>query len=268
MLANDIKLVLKEIDRVTGFDARLYRESTLKRRLGLRLSATKAQNYTDYLKVLQQDPSEIQTFIQTLTINVTDFFRDNEAYEVLKKDILPELFNHRTPAKRRRLDAWSIACSRGQEAYSLAMLFYSLLGTRIGEFQVRILATDIDGVALEKAKKGEYGASEVENIPKSMLKRYFAKKEGLYLVKPELKQLIRFRQMDVIKAAIPGKFDLILCRNLFIFFQRELQLQIIDKIHSLLKRDGILVLGKAEALCESSNFRALFPRHRIYQKIK
>jgi chemotaxis protein methyltransferase CheR len=259
-------LVLKEIDRVKGFDACQYRETTLIRRLGLRLSATKSKNYQDYLKVLKQNPSEIDTFIQTLTINVTDFFRDNDTYQILKKEILPELIQKAAATKRKRILSWSLASSRGQEPYSLAMLFHSVLGEKIKDFDIRILATDLDGVALEKAKCGVYTASDVKNVPRSLLNQYFMRKKGEYEVKPSLKDLIRFRQLDVIKSTPAGKFDLVLCRNIFIFFQRELQMKIIEKIHSALKRDSILVLGKAEALCDDNLFHTLFARHRIYQK--
>lgn len=266
MLENDLTSIVKEIDRVTGVDTSLYRESTLKRRLGLRLTATNSKNYKEYLKVLKQNASEYEVFLQTLTINVTDFFRDKEVYFSLKRNILPKLIQRARDLNRKRIRIWSTGCSRGQEPYSMAILFHVMLDGGIKDFQVAIHATDLDEIALQKAKSGLYTGTEVKNVPKTYLKKYFLKKNGYYQLKKEVKRLVRFKQLDLIKESLPGKFDLILCRNLLIFFEPQLQKILFEKFNSSLKAEGILVLGKSETVSYDSLFNCISPKDHFYLK--
>ena len=247
-------------------DTTLYRESTLKRRLGLRLMATNTKNYKEYLKLLKNDANEYEAFLQTLTINVTDFFRDKDVYVSIKRNILPKLLQKAKARNRKRVRIWSMGCSRGQEPYSLAILFNAILDGGMQDYQIAIHATDLDDIAIQKARTGLYTGNEVKNVPKGYLKKYFYNKNGFYGLKKEVKKLVRFKQLDLIKECLPGKFDLILCRNLLIFFEPQLQKLIFEKINASLKTEGILVLGKSETVSYDYLFTCISPKDHFYLK--
>ena len=164
VIGKDLKTVLRHVEKTTGVDASLYRYTTLMRRLGLRLSATRSKGYQDYLEELKKNPDESHKFIQTLTINVTDFFRDKEVFYNIQKSLFPGLLESANKRKTRDLRIWSVGCSRGQEPYSLAMLFLEAIRETKQEYKIRILATDVDTQALEKALSGCYSKKEVKNI--------------------------------------------------------------------------------------------------------
>lgn len=267
MVDKDLRLLLSAIEKSTGFDASQYRFSTLMRRLKLRLSATHSTNYHDYIKFIRKDPSECQRFIQTLTINVTDFFRDKEVFLFLKKNYFTQLIARADKRKSRTLSLWSMGCSRGQEPYTLAILWHEFLGSRINDYKIIIQATDVDPEALIKAKSGLYTPKETANIPKTYIKRYFSKQNGMLQIKPALQRMIKFNQLDIIKQTPPGKFDMVLCRNVFIFFEATLQKKIIKKLYLSLKKDGILILGKSEMLHDEELFSCLSHHFHIYRKV-
>lgn len=267
MLDKDLRLLLSTIEKSSGFDASQYRFSTLMRRLNLRLSATHSSNYRDYINYIRKDPSECQRFIQTLTINVTDFFRDKEVFLFLKKNYFPLLKARADKRKSRTLSLWSTGCSRGQEPYTMAILWHEFLGSKINDYRITIQATDVDPEALVKAKSGLYTLKETANIPKTYIRKYFSKQNGMLQIKPSLQKMIKFKQLDIIKQPPPGKFDMVLCRNVFIFFENLLQKKLIKKLYSSLKKDGILILGKSEMLHDEKLFLCLSHHFHIYRKV-
>jgi len=267
LLDKDLRQLLSVIEKSTGFDASQYRFSTLIRRLNLRLSATHSSNYRDYIKFIRKDPSECQRFIQTLTINVTDFFRDKDVFLFLKKNYFPLLKARADKRKNRSLSLWSMGCSRGQEPYTLAILWHEFLKNKINDYQIKIQATDIDPEALARAKSGFYTPKETANIPKSYLRKYFSQQDGTLQIKPALQKMIKFKQLDIIKQPPPGKFDMIFCRNVFIFFESSLQKKIIKKLYLSLKKEGILILGKSEMLHDEELFLCLSHTYHVYKKV-
>lgn len=264
----ELNRVLEEIEKITDFDARLYRSSTLRRRIGLRMKATNSKNYEDYLEYLRKDQSEFNNFLIALTINVSDFFRDRWVFRSLKEKIIPDLIELLKEENRKRIRIWSVGCSKGQEPYSLAILLHEVLNGEISDYQIIIHATDLNREVLEKAKTGIYSKKDVNNIPQRYLSKYFEREYGGYRVKDNLRNLVRFRYHDLIKGRSLGKFHLILCRNLFIFFEPLLQERLFEKLHSSLKRNGILVLGSAETPRNEYLFGTLFTKDHIYQKRK
>lgn len=258
--------ILEEIERVTNFDAHLYRKSTLKRRLASRMNTTRSKTFQDYLAYLKEDRSEYEKFLDTLTIHMTDFFRDQNVFDTLKKEVLPDIFQSVKDKKRRRVRIWSIGCSKGQEPYSLAMLLKDILNSRMNDLGIIVHATDMKRSALKKAEAALYTEAEVENVPRHYLKNYFEREGTDYRVKEDVRDLVRLKRQDLIKGNSLGKFDLILCRNLFIFFEPELQERMFKKIHDSLKKDGILVLGKAESPKNDELFQPIIPHNNIYKK--
>ena len=266
MLDKELRQIFSTIEKVTGFDASQYRFSTLMRRLNLRLSATHSSNHREYLVVLKKDPMECQRFIQTLTINVTDFFRDKEVFLFVKNNHFPQLIERADKRKRKTLSIWSMGCSRGQEPYSLAILWNEYLGSKINDYKIKIHATDVDGEALIKAKSGLYTPKETANLSKNIIRKYFSKQDGMFKIKSSLQNMIKFKQFDIIKEPPPGKFDMVFCRNVFIFFESQLQKKMLKKLYVSLKKNGILILGRAEMLHDEERFQCLSGRFHIYKK--
>jgi chemotaxis methyl-accepting protein methylase len=260
--------ILTQINRVTSFDARQYRAATLQRRLERRLMVTKSKSFKEYLALLKKDPSESHKFLDDLSINVSDFFRDKRIFITLKEKILPNLLEEISAHRGKRIRIWSIGCAKGQEPYSLAMILKDTMEKEKKELNISIHATDINKALLKHASQGLYQKKEIKNIPKKYLDKYFVKmNKDEFQTKDNIRKLIKFRQHNIISEDISGKFHLILCRNLFIFFTPELQKKTFNKIHSSLKKDGILVLGTAETPKDGNLFRNLSSRDHIYQKI-
>lgn len=266
-LSKNLINILNEIEQKTGFDARMYRRSTLKRRVAYRIRMTQTKNYKEYLDYLNKNPSEYDRFLDSFTINVTEFFRDRRVFSTLKRKILPELLNRKSVKGQKNIRIWSIGCSKGQEPYSLALLFKDILKTRWKDFKVIIHATDVNDSVLNKAKTGSYDKEETRNIPRHYLSQYFDKNGEQYRIKNEIRKMVKFKKHDIIKHNSLGKFDLIFCRNLFIFFETELQDKILQKIHASLKKEGILVLGKAEKVNNNNSFQCLSIKDHIYKKV-
>ncbi len=271
MLKEDEKVlnrILSQINRVTGFDAKQYRAPTLKRRLERRLLATKSKSFKEYLALLKKDPSESQKFLDDLSINVSNFFRDKRIFMTLEEKILPDLLEKISANRGKRIHIWSIGCAKGQEPYSLAIILKEMMENEKKEFKISIYATDINEALLKQANRGTYQKKEMKNVPKKYMGKYFVKmSKNEFQTKDNIRKLIKFKQHNIINENILGKFHLILCRNLFIFFTPELQKKTFSKIHSSLKKDGILVLGTAETPKDGNLFRNLSSRDHIYQKI-
>lgn len=256
------------MDRVTGVNPSLYRNSTLKRRLHHRVFATHSKDYQTYLFSLKKNPNECFEFLHTLTINVTEFFRDPKVFQVLKEKILPEMLEELSRKNRTRMRIWSIGCSQGQEPYSLVMILDELISGQKRPVRFIIHATDVNKSILKKAKQGIYKKEDLRQVPPSYRDKYFIKlNPHQSQIKKTLHRMVRFKHHDLIKGKSLGQFDLILCRNLFIFFENSLQDRMYMKIHSSLKKDGILVLGTSEMPGNPNIFRCVSSKDHIYQKI-
>lgn len=266
--AEDFDRILARVRQKTGVDVQLYRTATLERRMSLRLTATRSKSYREYLDVLRKNPAEYKDFLQTLTIPVTDFFRDKDIYKNLKARVLPAIINRAEVLRRKRISIWSVGCSKGQEPYSLAMLLLKILSTRQAELRFTIQATDLNHTLLKKANAGVYTLPEVKSVPRTYLRDYFFKNGNMYHIKPSVKRLVKFRHQDLIREKPGGKFDLILCRNVLIFFKPRLRENVLKNFHSSLCKEGILVLGTAESLNDERLFHCLSPRDHFFQKVQ
>jgi chemotaxis methyl-accepting protein methylase len=264
----DLSRVLAQIYRITGFDARQYRASTLKRRIERRLLATKSKSYKEYLAFLKKNPSESHKFLDVLSINITDFFRDKRVFFTLKRKILPDLLEKISAGNRKKIRIWSIGCSRGQEPYSLAIILSEIKKSKKDNLKIIIHATDVNRAALKQAVRAQYKKIKLKNVSDSYLNKYFTKiKDNGFKIKDNIRKLVRFRYHDLIKGNTLGEFDLILCRNLFIFFNPELQKKMFKKIYASLKKEGILILGTAETPKNENLFYCISSRDHTYKKI-
>ncbi len=263
-LENNAYLKIKRmIKEQTGLDCSGYRDEYLKRRFEIRLRTTGAITYPKYIIYLNKHPEEFTNLLNDLTINYTTFFRDTDVYEYLEHKLLPKLFFSKNSVK-----IWSAGCASGEEPYSLAILVHKVLGRRLQSQSVSIVASDIDLDALSKAKRGVYQARQLGPLSQLQIEQFFNKTDEGYTVKDNVKSLIKFEQFDLMGKPRHYDYDLILCRNVMIYFSKEGQQHIHMNFFSALKSGGYMITGKSEILSgEPANvFTALDYIVRVYQK--
>jgi chemotaxis protein methyltransferase CheR len=230
-----------------GFDLLSYKSKVLHRRLRTRLRACSCDDYQEYLRVLDEDPLELEQLYKALIINVSNFFRNAETYWFLRDRVLPELL-----ARKREGDGAltlvSAACAEGEEPYSLAMVMRTFFARELERVRVRIIGIDIDEEALAKARAGSYPLDRVAETPAAFRERFFVRSGKNYELTPEARSLVEFRRHDLRSGLPLTAVDLVMCRNLLIYFKREYQLRLLRAIHAALAEGGYLVLGKTETL--------------------
>jgi two-component system CheB/CheR fusion protein len=257
--------LIRHIQESRGIDFRGYKRTSLRRRINLRMQEVAAADYDAYQSFLEAHPQEFVELLNTVLINVTSFFRDPDAWDVLRDEVIPAIIA-RTDA-RESIRVWSVGCASGQEPYSVAMLFADALG--VAEFcrRVKIYATDLDEAALEAARRASYAPREVESVSAELLERYFERAGDHYVFQRELRKCVIFGRHNVVFDAPISRLDLVLCRNLMIYLESDTQNLVLPRLHYALADDGYLFLGKAETqLARSKLFKPVDTRHRIFRK--
>lgn len=246
--------VYKEI----GLSLNSYKPTQLNRRIGSLMERVGVKTLEEYTKLLKEDAAEREKFMDHITINVTEFFRNPEFFEALRKNLLSEIIPNRNNIK-----IWSAGSSMGCEAYSLAMMFDDMND----KVSYSILATDIDKNILAKARKGVYSATDVKTLDKKYLDKYFNKYDDKYIVDSKIKSKVNFKRHDLILDSYEKDFDLILCRNVIIYFKDEVKQKIIEDFIKSLKVGGLLFVGATESIntYKTSGLEKLSPF--IYKKI-
>ncbi|HEY7351523.1 MAG TPA: CheR family methyltransferase [Terriglobales bacterium] len=266
-MATDVTLkdLLEELAEQRNFDFRGYKNSTLERRFRRRMFQLSLGGYDEYSRYIHQHPDETNELLNTLLINVTEFFRDPPAWEILRHEVLPSLLKRIQPGHSFRV--WSAGCASGEEAYSIAILLTEHLGPRIQDYDIKIYATDIDDDALNTARRGEYSIDSLRAMRPEWREKYFNGK-GLLRVNREVRRLVIFGRSNLAHDAPISHVNLLVCRNLLIYFDSELQKQILARLHYALDPGGVLFLGKSESqLTNSPTFQRLNARWRIFQRI-
>lgn len=245
-----------------GVDCSGYRDEYLKRRFEVRLRATNSETFGKYLTYLRRNPEEYKFMFNELTINYTMFLRDSDVYLYLEKTLLPKLF----AANAVRI--WSAGCATGEEPYSLAILVHKLLGQCSTNRHVSIIASDIDKDALEKAARGEYQKKQLNGLSNPLIDKYFTRRDDVYRVQDFIKEIIHFEQHDLMKESIHKSLDLILCRNVMIYFSKESQQKIHMNFYEALREGGYFITGKSEMLSGEprDKFLPIDVTCRVYQK--
>ncbi len=258
---DDFILLKRFIEQTLGIHCSNYKEDYIKRRLLSRMRSTGSSSYDDYLKYLKANSPELENLRNALTINVTEFFRDNEVYDLMKKEIFPALFQ-----QRKRLRIWCAGCSTGEEPYSLAMILSDLI-TQNPAISAQILATDIDKVVLAKAQEGIYTPKAMVKLSEAQIHRHFIRlPDGNFQAKPHLKELIRFRPHDLMSGVPVSRWlDLITCRNVTIYFNEKQKDELAKLFHDALATGGFYIMGKTEYL--GRQVEHLFIPHNSIQKI-
>ena len=258
---DDFGLLIRFIEHTLGIRCSSYKEDYIKRRFLSRMRSTNCITYKDYLNYLKVNPAELEKLRNALTINVTEFFRDSDVYELIKKEIFPSLVQ-----QRKRLRIWCAGCSTGEEPYSLAMILSDII-VQNPQISAQIYATDIDQVVLQKAKEGIYPPKTMVKLSESQIRRHFTKlPDGNFLVKPHLKELIRFRPHDLISGVPVAQWlDLITCRNVTIYFNEQQKDSLARMFHGALGSRGFYIMGKTEYL--GRTLENLFESYNSLQKV-
>ncbi|MBQ7955376.1 MAG: protein-glutamate O-methyltransferase CheR [Lachnospiraceae bacterium] len=239
-MAYDYEYFKKEIMALTTIDLNSYKEKQMKRRIDTLISKHKIVGYDKYVQLLKTDKERFDEFVNYLTINVSEFYRNPDQWQLLDKNIIPELISK----FGKNLKIWSAACSTGDEPYSLVMA----LSRHIPLNQIKIYATDIDKQVIEKAKIGLYSEKSIVAVPDDLKQKYFTKVGPSYQISNEIKSRVEFQQHNLLKDTYPTGVNMIVCRNVLIYFTEEAKDEVFVKFQKALAPQGILFIGSTEQI--------------------
>ena len=263
---NSINKITMLLRSKTGNDFSFYKQSTIHRRIRRRMTQHNIDDFNIYIRYLQENPGEVKQLFKEILINVTSFFRDPEAFDVLKTDILPLLFNNKDENYIFRI--WVPACATGEEAYSIAMVLREYMDEIKQEFQVQIYSTDIDESSIDTARSGRYPSSIVMDVSQERIRRFFTKEENGFRIKKDIREMIIFAVQNITKDPPFTKLDLVSCRNLLIYLDPVYQEKLILSFHYALRQDGILFLGPSESIGNSIHYFSSINRKWKFYGIK
>jgi two-component system CheB/CheR fusion protein len=251
----------------TGHDFSAYKINTILRRIARRMSLNHINSHEIYVRFMRENPKEVDALFRELLIGVTNFFRDIDSFEVLKKKTLPDLIEQLE--KDTTLRVWVPGCSTGEEVYSLAIVLRECLENSQKPLQMQLFGTDIDNYAIEKARDGLYPASISADVSKDRLTRFFTKEGDSYRINKEIRDCAVFSIQDVIKDPPFSRLSLLCCRNLLIYLDTEAQKKLLPLFHYTLNPGGILVLGSSETIGGFSHlFKTLDKKWKIFSRIE
>jgi two-component system CheB/CheR fusion protein len=257
--------LLDYLKRSRGFDFIGYKRSTLIRRVEKRMQAVNVRDFGDYEDFLEVHPEEFGQLFNTILINVTGFFRDREAWDLLAREIVPKIITSKPPQGPVRV--WVAGCASGEEAYTLAIVLCEALGHDVFRDRVKIYATDVDEEALAQARQASYYAKQMEDVPPPLREKYFEAATGQFIFNADLRRSIIFGRHDLIQDAPISRLDLLVCRNTLMYLNAETQGRILARFNFAVNDSGFLFLGRAEMLLTHSNlFQPVDLKHRIFAK--
>ena len=236
----DYEYLKKAVYELTKIDLNAYKEKQMKRRIDTLIGKHHVEGYDNYVKLLKTDKERFEEFVNYLTINVSEFYRNPPQWDVLDKEIIPELIRK----FGKNLKIWSAAFSTGDEPYSLVMA----LSRHIPLNQIKITATDIDKQVIAKAKVGLYGEKSIASVPDDLKRKYFTKVGSSYQISEEIKSRVEFKEHNLLKDAYPTNYHMIVCRNVLIYFTEEAKDEIFVKFQQSLAKGGILFIGSTEQI--------------------
>ena len=258
--------LLSYIRTERGFDFTGYKRPSLHRRISKRLQEAKIRSFADYKTYLEGHPDEFGRLFDTILINVTSFFRDEVAWDYLRREVAPSIVEQHDGVGRH-IRLWSTGCATGEEAFSLAMLFAEELGEDTFRERVKIYATDIDDDALTKGRHAEFSAKQMEAIPPGLRERYFEQRDGSSFFRSDLRRSVIFGRHDLIQDPPISRISLLLSRNTLMYFDAPTQARVLENFHFALRDGGYLFLGKSEALAaRSSLFTPIDLKRRVFAK--
>lgn len=258
MVTDDYPKFIELIRNKTGIDLSQYKEKQMKRRLTTLRIKRGFENFTEYYHALIKDENLYHEFLDRMTINVSEFYRNKKRWDVLEQQIIPELLK-----QKKQLKIWSAACSTGEEPYTIAMIMSKFLPLS----EIQIQATDIDEHVLSLAQKGIYTEKSLKEIPDDMLNKYFTKDGNFYQVDPKLKRCVTFKKHNLLADPYGKNFDLIVCRNVLIYFTEEAKSNVYQKFSDSLNHGGVLFVGSTEQIFNPGQYHFETAATFFYRKI-
>lgn len=257
-LMTDYEQFVESIKKKTRIDLALYKEAQMKRRLTSLYEKKGYKSFIDFYNALDKDRALLDEFLDRMTINVSEFYRNGKRWEVLQNKIFPRLLQ-----QNKKLKIWSAACSTGEEPYSLAMT----LSNHVPLSQISITATDLDENAIAKAKAGVYPERSLAEVPNDIKEKYFDNDGSFYKVKNEIKKTVTFKKHNLLKDTYDQNYDLIVCRNVMIYFTEEAKDQIYDNFSKSLRSGGVLFVGSTEQIFNPSRYQLDIEDTFFYRKL-
>lgn len=232
--------------RLTKIDLNYYKEKQMRRRIDTLANKNGAKSYEEYIQMIKSDKEKFEQFVNFLTINVSEFYRNPDQWRLMDQQVIPKLIKE----QKKPIKIWSAACSTGDEPYSLAMAF----SKHVPLSDIKILATDIDKQVIEHAKVGLYSEKSIAGVPADLKKKYFKQIGNSYQISDDIKKCVTFKEHNLLKDVYPKDYDLILCRNVVIYFTDEAKDMIYKNFYGSLKSKGVLFIGSTEQI---SNYKEL-----------
>lgn len=230
----------KDVFVLTKIDLNSYKEKQMRRRIDTLITKNGMDDYDAYVELIKKNKEKFDQFVNFLTINVSEFYRNPDQWVILEKEVFPYLIK----TYGKNLKIWSAACSTGDEPYSLVMA----LSKQLPLSNIKIIATDIDKQVLDKARMGLYNAKSIENVPKEFKEKYFTKIGNSYQISNEIKSRVEFKEHNLLKDPYPSGCNLIVCRNVVIYFTEEAKDEIYKKFNQCMSKGGILFIGSTEQI--------------------
>ena len=261
----EVDAVLERIREARSFDFRNYKRATLRRRIERRMLDRRCETIAEYSALLDSDAAECDALISSMLIKVTSFFRDPELWDELAAKVLPRMLEEKRPGEELRV--WSAGCATGEEAFSIAILIAEAMGTAYPNQEVKVFGTDLDQAAIAAARRGLFPASALETVSAARRKRWFIQEGGGWSVRKEIRRSVVFGVNNLVDDAPISRLDLLLCRNVFIYLDTQLQKRVLTRFHYGLRRHGVLVLGRSELIPFAARiYEPLDLASRIYRK--
>ena len=248
----------------TGHDLTRYRDATILRRLHRRMQLLHVETLADYVALVREHEHEARALFDDLLITVTEFFRDPDVYAALARDAIPQLFAGKTAPPRLRV--WSIGCSTGEEAYSVAILLLEEADRRQVEPEIQVFASDLHEVALRKAREGIYPEEIAADVSAERLQRFFVYTHGRYRVRSEVRERVVFAAHNLLQDPPFSHMDMVVCRNLLMYLKREAQQEVFELLHYALEPGGLLLLGTSEALDRTDLFEPVDDHQGLFRR--
>lgn len=249
----------KDVYALTTIDLNAYKEKQMRRRIDSLLTKNKMDSYDAYIALIKNDEGKFEQFVNFLTINVSEFYRNPEQWDFLDKEVFPAMIKQ----FGQNLTIWSAACSTGDEPYSLVMA----LSKHVPLNQIKIIATDIDRQVLDKARVGLYNEKSIEGVPADLKAKYFTQVGGSYKIADSIKARVEFREHNLLKDPYPSGCHLIVCRNVVIYFTEEAKTEIYKKFNNALVKDGMLFIGSTEQIIDYKELNYKRNQSFFFQKV-
>lgn len=258
-LSDDFYSFIDRVYQKLGINLHLYKETQMKRRLTSLRNNRGYSNFTSYFRALENDDDLLKEFIDRITINVTEFYRNPKRWSLLQNKIIPFVIKNKT-----QLNIWSAACSTGEEPYSIALM----LKEHFPQININILATDLDETAIDVAKQGIYNERSLKDLPRHLKAKYFRKRDQLFHLDPKIKKQVTFKKHDLLTDPYPKNKDIIICRNVLIYFTDEAKDMIYEKFSKSLVEKGVLFVGSTEQIFNPGQYQLSVLDTFFYQKRK